>query len=187
MASAQWKEGLLLKIVNITVYPLSLGLNFYTLASPQSIYDNIKQTYFTPAIWAFLPWFLIHILLLATVIYQFTSAHAKAVVIDGISWSFPLLAILNTAFVTAWVNHYYIVALVLASLVGSSVNHIYYIVKNNHSPESICDELFVHLPFSMWHGWTTVLFGLTAFEAFGVDATKDPAGGWTKVFVFLAL
>jgi len=31
------------------------------------------------------------------------------------------------------------------------------------------------------------LWFLTAFEAFGVDATKHHAGVWTKVFVFLAL
>jgi hypothetical protein len=49
------------------------------------------------------------------------------------------------------------------------------------------DELFVHLPFSLYHGWTTILVILTAFEAFGTDALKDHPGVWTKVFVFLAL
>jgi len=49
------------------------------------------------------------------------------------------------------------------------------------------DELFVHLPFSLYHGWTTVLVILTAFAAFGVDATQKPPNAWTKVFVFLAL
>jgi hypothetical protein len=45
----------------------------------------------------------------------------------------------------------------------------------------------IHLPFSLYHGWTTVLVVLTAFEAFGVNALHEPAGVWTKVFVFLAL
>ena len=40
------------------------------------------------------------------------------------------------------------------------VSHIYYIVKKNHSAESAGDELFVHLPLSMWHGWTIVLISL---------------------------
>ncbi|KAF9648406.1 hypothetical protein BDM02DRAFT_3115441 [Thelephora ganbajun] len=187
MASAQWRDGLLLKIVNVVAYLLFLGSNIYSVASPQAIYGNIKQTYFTPANWAFFAWSLIHLLLLGTIIYQFTTAHAKAVVIDGISWKFPFLAILNTIFVAVWANHHYITALILSLLIASSVSEIYYIVKKKHSPESISDELFVHLPFSMWHGWTTVLIFLTAFEAFGVDATKQPAGIWTKVFVFLAL
>jgi hypothetical protein len=45
----------------------------------------------------------------------------------------------------------------------------------------------VHLPFSLYHGWTTVLVVLSLFEAFGVNALKQPAGIWTKIFVFLAL
>ena len=187
MASSQWSEGLLLKLVNVLVYFLFLGSNIYTVASPDAIYGNIKQTYFTPAVWAFFAWSIIHFLLLGTIIYQFTSAHAKAVVIDGISWRFPLLAILNAIFLTVWAHHQYIAAFILSLLVSSTVTHIYYVVKKNHSAESTADELFVHLPFSMWHGWTTVIVFLTAFEAFGVDATKHHAGVWTKVFVFLAL
>jgi hypothetical protein len=188
MASAQWREGLLLKIVNVIVYALFLGSNIYTVASPHSIYGNIKQTYFTPAIWAFFAWSIIHFLLLGTVVYQFTSVHAKAVVIDGISWRFPLLAILNAVLVGVWSQHHYIAAFILALLVSSTVSNIYYVVKKNHSSESLGDELFVHLPFSMWHGWATVIVLLTAFEAFGVDANKHHHPGvWTEVFVFLAL
>jgi len=176
-----------LKIVNVVVYLCFLGSNIYTIASPHSIYGHIKPTYFTPSIWAFFAWSVIHFLLLGTVIYQFTSAHAKAVVIDGISWSFPLVAILNAVLVTLWAHHKYIAAFIVSLLVSGAVSHIYYVVKKHHSPESAGDELFVHLPFSMWHGWTTVIVFLTAFEAFGVDATKHHAGVWTKVFVFLAL
>ena len=187
MASAQWRDGLLLKIVNVLVYLLFLGSNIYTVASPHAIYYNIKQTYFTPAVWAFFAWSIIHFLLLGTIIYQFTSAHAKVVVIDGISWRFPLLAVLNAVLVTVWAHHHYIAAFLVSLLVASSVTHIYIIVKKNHTPESLGDELFVHLPFSMWHGWATVLVFLTAFEAFGVDADKHHAGVWTDVCVFLAL
>ena len=65
--------------------------------------------------------------------------------------------------------------------------HIYYIVKKFHEPQSTADELFIHLPFSLYHGWTTVLVILTAFEAFGNNAATEPAGVWTDVFAFLAL
>lgn len=60
-------------------------------------------------------------------------------------------------------------------------------MKKYHEPQSLADELFVHLPFSLYHGWTTVLVVLTAFEAFGNNAATERAGVWTKVFVFLAL
>ena len=78
-------------------------------------------------------------------------------------------------------------AFIFALLVSSTVTHIYYVVKKYHEPASIADEVFVHLPFSLYHGWTTVLVVLSAFTAFGVNSLDHHAGIWTKVFVFLAL
>ncbi|KAF8621550.1 hypothetical protein AX15_007719 [Amanita polypyramis BW_CC] len=185
MASS-WTDNLLLKIVNVVVYFLFLGSNLYTVASPTDIYYSAKETYITPAPWAFLIWSLIHLLLLGTVVYQFFPG-GKKTIIDGVSWRFPLLGVLNAVYVHLWATHHYVVAFIFALFVSSSVTHIYYIIKKRHTPEDISDELFVHLPFSLYHGWTTVLIVLTAFEAFGVDADVHRAGVWTKVFVFLAL
>lgn len=179
-----WRDGIWLKIVNVLAYILFLGLNISTV--PEGAYTQGKQTYITPSPWAFLIWSLIHLLLLGTIIYQFTP-EGKKVVIDGISWRFSLLAILNAAFVKFWASNHYIIAFILALLVSSAVTHVYYIVKKFHSPSSLLDELLIHLPFSLYHGWTTVLVVLTAFEAFGTNAAKDAPGVWTKVFVFLGL
>jgi hypothetical protein len=181
-----WKDGILLRIVNILVYFFFLGSNVYTMASPSDIYFTGKETYITPASWAFLIWSLIHLLLLGTIIYQFTP-QGKRVIIDGISWRFPLLGIFNALYVQMWATKHYVIAFILALFVSSTVTHIYYIVKKYHSPQSAMDETFVHLPFSLYHGWTTVLVILTAFEAFGVNSRDHRAGIWTKVFVFLAL
>ncbi|OSD01344.1 hypothetical protein PYCCODRAFT_1468775 [Trametes coccinea BRFM310] len=185
-SSSSFSDGLLLKIVNIVVYFLFLGSNVYTVAGPTDIYYTGKDTYVTPAPWAFLIWSLIHLLLLGTIIYQFFDG-GKQVIIDGISWRLPLLAVLNAIYVNLWARHYYIAAFVFALFVSSAVTHIYYVVKKYHEPQSAADEIFVHLPFSLYHGWTTVLVILTAFEAFGNNAATQPAGIWTKVFVFLAL
>ena len=81
----------------------------------------------------------------------------------------------------------YHIAFILSLLVSSVISHIYYIVKKHHEPACAWDEVLVHLPFSLWHGWATVLVVLSAFTAFGVDASRYHAGIWTKVFVFLAL
>ncbi len=56
--TASWKDGITLKLVNILVYFLFLGSNIYTAASPDSIYFNRKETYFTPAPWVFLIWYV---------------------------------------------------------------------------------------------------------------------------------
>jgi len=180
-----WQDGIVLKGVNILTYFLFLGSNIYNIASPDSIYFSGKDTYVTPASWAFLIWTVIHVLLLGTIVYQFFP-QGKRVVVDGISWRFPLLGILNAAYLELWARHHYILAFVFALFVSSTVTHIYYIVKKYHSSQSTGDELFIHLPFSLYHGWTTVLVVLTAFQAFGVDAKHHHAGVWTKVFVFLS-
>ncbi|KAJ6602171.1 hypothetical protein B0H10DRAFT_1823389 [Mycena sp. CBHHK59/15] len=183
--SGSWKDGIFLKIVNVLVYFLFLGCNIYTVAGGGGASYGGKETYLTPAPWAFLIWSLIHLLLLGTIIYQFT-APGKSVVVDGISWRFPVLVVLNAVYVNLWATKHYVIAFVFSLFVSSAVTHIYYVIKKYHLAESITDELFVHLPFSLYHGWTTVLVLLTAFQAFGVNALETRAGVWTKVFVFLA-
>jgi hypothetical protein len=176
----------LLKIVNVVVYLLFLGSNIYTVAAPSDIYYTGKETYITPAPWAFLIWTVIHILLLGTVIYQFFPS-GKRIIVDGISWRLPLLGVLNAIYVNLWARHSYIAAFIFSLFVSSAVTHIYYVVKKHYTSETLADELFVHLPFSLYHGWTTVLVILTVFEAFGTNALDHKAGVWTKVLVFLAL
>jgi hypothetical protein len=186
MANDSWKDDILLKVVNILAYVFLAGSNIATVVGPQNPYGSGKETYITPAPYAFYVWGVIHLLLLGYVIYQFTPA-GKRTIIDGISWRFPLLLILNAIYVNSWSHGYYVVALIFALLVSSTVSHIYWIVKKYHQRENLLDELFIHLPFSLYHGWTTVLIIVTLFEAFGVDALQHRAGVATKVLVFLAL
>ena len=120
MADDAPTSGLVLKIVNVISYLLFLGSNVYTVAAPSDIYYTGKETYLTPAPWAFLIWSLIHLLLLGTVVYQFFPA-GKRVIIDGISWRLPLLAVLNAIYVNLWASRHYIVAFVFALFVSSTV------------------------------------------------------------------
>jgi hypothetical protein len=113
------------------VYWLFLGSNIYTFASG-STYGG-KETYITPAPWAFLIWSLIHLLLLGTIIYQFTAA-GKSVVIDGISWRFPLLVVLNSIYVNFWAKQYYVVAFVFSLFVSSAVTvRTFHLLKWDHN------------------------------------------------------
>ncbi|KAJ7647587.1 hypothetical protein FB45DRAFT_893845 [Roridomyces roridus] len=179
-----WTDAILLKVVNVLAYFLFLGSNAYSVAG--GAYGLGRESYFTPAPWAFAIWSLIHLLLLGTIIYQFFDS-GKGVIIDGISWRLPLLAVLQSIYVNVWIKEHYIVAFVFSLFVSSAVTHIYYVVKKYHVADSAADEILIHLPFSLYHGWSTFLVVLTAFQAFGVDAAAKPAGIWTKVFVFLAL
>lgn len=46
----------LFQLLNIVVYFAFLGSNIYTIAAPHDIYYSGKETYITPAPWAFLIW-----------------------------------------------------------------------------------------------------------------------------------
>lgn len=63
---------------------------------------------------------LIHLLLLGTIIYQFFDG-GKKVIIDGIGWRLPLLAVLNAVYVHVWATQHYVVAFVLSLFVSSAV------------------------------------------------------------------
>jgi len=180
-------DGLILKLANIVVFALSLGSNVYSVAGPEDMYGSSKTTYITPSYYAFYVWSLIHLLLLGTMIYQFTE-RGKAIVVDSIGWRFVILGLFNSVYVFFLTRHWYILAFVLSLLVSATVSQIYYVVKKNHSTrETVGEELLVHLPFSLFHGWTIVLVVISAFEAFGVNAHTHHAGVWTKIFVFFGL
>lgn len=180
------REGLLLKIVNVAACLFFLWSDFYTVASPQPAYKNIKQTYLTPATWVFFIYPIIHALLLGTVIYQFASAHGETVVVDGISLWFPLMAIASAIFLIVRANHYYTIAFVLSLFILYIGINIEWIIDKEHPPSSVADELLV-FPFYVWDAWNFVICFLTAFEAFGVDATEHQDGTWTRISVILAL
>lgn len=187
MASAHWKEGLLLKTANVLACILLLGPSTYAFVSPRPIYENIKQTYFTPAYWVFFAWPVIHFLISTTAIYQFTSAHAKVVVVDRISWRLPILAILNLIFFTVWADpshHHPIAAFFLSLLIFSVLRDV---IRSFKIPECLGDDLFVFLPIFTWHGWSAVMVAMTAFEAFGLDATKGSAGVGSDLLVLFAM
>jgi len=186
MGDPTWKDGILLKLVNVVSYFLFLGSNAYTVAGPSDVYGAGRETYFTPASYAFGIWSLVHLLLFGYIVYQFFPGGYKTIV-EGVSWRFALLSVLTSIYVNVWARGHYVVAFIFALLVSSTVSHVYYVVKKKHASDSLNDELWIHLPFSLYHGFTTVLVLVTAFEAFGVDKLAQKPGVWTDVFVFLAL
>lgn len=125
-------------------------------------------------------------LLLGMMFFQFTEA-GKAIVIDRIAYRFAVLGLLNSVYVYLAHRGWYVSAFVVSLFLAAAVSQIYYIINRDHSSrDGPATELFVHLPFSLYHGWTVVLIVIAAFQAFGVNADHHKAGIWTKIFVFLA-
>ena len=189
MVHADRKEGLL-KTTSVLAYLLFLVLNLHTVGifqQPQ-IYEEIQQTYFTPDNWVFLVWPIIHVLLLCPILYSHTSGRGNAVVINRISWEFPLFMVLYAFFVTLRTNNHPVAAFGLSFClvyVAFSINFLS--LLEEYSPESVGEQLFIVFPFSVCQAWNTFIFCLSAFEAFGVDAIKQDAGTWTGFWVVVAL
>lgn len=182
-------DNIVIKIANVVVFLALLGSNIYSVAGPEDVYSSGKETWVTPSYYANYVWSLIHLLLLFLMFYQFTERGQKAFV-DTVQWRFALLSLINGAFVFFWYKHWYITAFVLSLLVSATVSQIYYTIKTHDSSrsESLVEEVVVHVPFSLWHGWSLVLVVLSGFAAFGrsVGAHNGHTGIWTKVFVFFA-
>ncbi|KAI6125037.1 hypothetical protein EDD16DRAFT_1559480 [Pisolithus croceorrhizus] len=147
-----------------------MGGNVYTVISPWDVYYSGKETYFTPASWSFFIWPLIHMLILGTCIYQF-SGRGKEVIIERIGWKLPLLDFLNAMYIYSWTIQEYRYEN-LANIQARS---------KRRSCATSATKFFLHLPFSLYHGWTVCLVFMSAFEAFGVNAVTEPADVWTKV------
>lgn len=105
---------------------------------------------------------LIHLLLLGTIIYQFFDA-GKQVIIDGISWRLPLLAVLNAIYINLWATHHYVVGACFALPCDTwELCRLYvFFVLNSIRLRSICQfccDSAYHLQFiTRFHGETDII------------------------------
>jgi hypothetical protein len=106
----------------------------------------------TPSFYAFWIWTLIHFLLLCMMVFQFTTP-GKAIVIDSIAYRFALLGCLNSIYIFLWAKGWYISAFLFSLLLAAAVSQVYQIIDVKHQEvDGLGTELFVHLPFSLYHG-----------------------------------
>ena len=137
----------------------------------QDVYRIHRETYFTPATWAYAIWSLVHVLLFGFVVYAWFPAGARTI-IKGISWRFPLVAVLNAIYSHARYRGHYVVAFIVSLLVASAVSHVYYIVKRYHRSESLNDESACPLvPRALsWRMCSCWCHGLTRFYSLDTPA-----------------
>lgn len=89
---------------------MNLGSNVYFFVG-----ESGKETYITPAPYAFYIWSLIHLLLFGFVIYQWTEA-GKEVIIDNIGIRFAVLGLLTSLLTFFGVRGWYITAFIFSIL-----------------------------------------------------------------------
>lgn len=80
---------------------------------------------------------------------------------------------------------HYIVAFVFSLLVASSVSTVYYSLAANYPPKGLADQLWVHLPFSLWHSYSIITAFISAFALFTPE--RHHVGFTLKVITMITL
>ncbi|CEH11791.1 hypothetical protein CBOM_07188 [Ceraceosorus bombacis] len=193
-----WNDSLAQKLINIAAFVLFTGGNSYGSVAPGSRWGaGAHPSYLTPEPWIFGTWAIIHILLIGLLVVQFTDV-GHAPVIGGLGWRFPLLCVLNALYAGLSSAHssghgsvsdfvWSLLAFIVMIFVAGSVSHIYRTIKVHYPAKTLLEVVFIHAPFSLWHGFSVVLLFLSGFSAFGVDASHHKAGIATDILVFAAL
>lgn len=119
----------------------ALGYSFFlystlsTIIGSGDIYHSRKETYLSPAPWAYLIWGPIVFSLTGYVFHQFTQ-NGRKIILEKISWWFPIFAFLTSGYIHAWVAGYYVLAFFFIFVAGVAVFSIHEIVKS-HASENV--------------------------------------------------
>lgn len=138
------------RVLNVVAYLGFLSANAYSVAGPKSGWEG-RQTYLTPASWDFIWWPIIHFGFLGYVIYQWFEP-AREVEKRGVHWKFIIVSVLNSIWTSLWLNGHLILSFVVILLVAMNVSWTYYTLKRHYTPKNFNDTLWIHAPFSIWHG-----------------------------------
>lgn len=166
---------ILLKVSNVIVYLWFLSATVYSTVGPNPDGDVIKShlTYITPAHWINLAWTAVHFLLGGFVIYQwFEPAHDGTV--HGVGWHFVISTLLNTLWFRLWNTGHLYLSFIAILFTASSVSFVFYNLEKHHPATNWFDRIFIHAPFSIWHGFVTVIATENLFSAFTTVSKDGP-------------
>ncbi|CAG8497391.1 1164_t:CDS:2 [Diversispora eburnea] len=172
---------LLLKILNVLAYFLFIGIKFPT-------FKIIYKTYISPAPYVYGIWGLIHLLFLGFVIYQFFAKNEK-IITENIGWNFINIAIVNSTGDILYQSDYLLFSWIATLVIFAIISFVYYRLKT-HYPVRKCiwnENLFIHAPFSIYHGWIAVLVVIRGFAAFSEKEPGESPSVLMKILVVLAL
>ncbi|KAF9393551.1 hypothetical protein CPC16_001738 [Podila verticillata] len=163
------------KVANIIVYVALLSGNLYSTfgsdKDAESPYHSQHQSYITPAPYTFYMWTVIHFLLGGMVVYQwFTDKVHQAT-----SWHFCVASIMNAAWLALWSTGHTFFALIPLFFATGAVSFIYYRLKEDHTADTLLDVVFLHLPFSLYHGWVFVLMIINVFAVLSPVRDNGPS------------
>jgi len=162
-----------------------LPLNGVTTAELSDSYPN----YFVPAGYVFSIWGIIYLLLLGFTVHQARPSQRDSGFLDSVGWLFVLSCLLNSAWIFLW--HWRLVlpsVLVMFGLLGTLIL-IYLRLDIGVTKPSRYEQLYVHLPFSVYLGWITVapIANVTALlVSIGWPSYGPAATNWTIIVIAVA-
>jgi len=66
-------------------------------------------------------------------------------------------------------------ALIALFFATGAVSFIYYRLKEDHTADTLLDVIFLHLPFSLYHGWIFVLMVINVFAVLSPVHDNGPS------------
>ncbi|KAI8974081.1 hypothetical protein BDB01DRAFT_854046 [Pilobolus umbonatus] len=176
------------KIVNVLVYLFFLSATVYSVVgpSPSEGQEQEGSTFITPSYWIESVWSLVHVLLGGFVIYQwFDAAHEAA--IHGVGWHFAISVLLNAAWLALIRTGHYIIGFFFVLLTAASVSFVFYRLAKEFPSNNIWDKIFVHAPFSLWHGWIVYSSVINFFQMFSTFRDSATPNVWHIIAVIIGL
>ncbi|KIJ42417.1 hypothetical protein M422DRAFT_48255 [Sphaerobolus stellatus SS14] len=172
---------------NVFAFSLSFGLrNPIDIDPPDQYkygYGLGKETYLTPSPWIYGVLFLIHILFAGTVAFAQWTDRGKDIVVGSLNFRWPLLMVLSTVWTGTWLRQWYVWSWLFSIAVTGLAIHTNRVVKRNYRLENeldVKDEIFIHVPFSLFEGWAILTLAVNTFAAFAPISLG--AGLASKIF-----
>lgn len=191
-------EGLLVKILVIVSFVGMIGVNAAAVLLPLNnistkevshLYPNL----FTPAPFTFSIWSIIYLALTGFVIYQINPTKKEKGILTTslflkIRFTFIFSCIVNILWIFSW--HYLNLGLsvLLMLLLLVSLIYVNRLIRTNKLNSR--ENLFIHIPFSLYFGWITVatIANITAFlVAYNWDGFGLSPATWTILILVIGI
>jgi hypothetical protein len=188
----------LLQIGNILAIIITIFINALAVILPingkttQELSDNLPNL-FVPAGITFSIWGIIYILWIVFGVYQARDFFKKEEIdmpfLKQISFWFILSSIANCAWIFLWHYEYVGLSVLIIIVLLLSLLAIYIRLNIGRSIGSMTERLCVHVPFSVYLGWTTVAT-IANITGFLVSVNWDRFGisdlNWTIIIIAVA-
>ena len=149
-----------------------------------------RSTLLTPAPWAFVILFLVHVLFAGSILFVQWTERGKEIIIRGLTWRWSALMLASIVWTAAWVRRWYVFAWFVSIIVALLAAQAYLTIKKEFrvvSGFNWREEVFVYLPFALYDGWTLFIFAVSTFSAFAPNAIYSGVGTQIAAIWLLSL